>query len=1340
MTVLHPISHSEITFSRSSTQSFEEKYAPTGTPESVRERFAQGAGLETSRRLSQHSVSSIHEPQKSILFGKITSFAWKAFASILSSPPCSFAVKYALKGVRWGIFKGGTSLEASTNRYDSAVTAFTGSRHLVTAMNKTAPILAKIVRDKLLGLKLPQGAVMFLESEASTLQSIIRAILPKIYINLANSKERQIAKKGDSSTSFTLVDATACLVDIFKTHLPKIHEKYRSRSNDEIQDPVKHKKKLLQIFIPLSAELLANVLPEGEKELPLKYLPFISKYFWSQFRNQVLPEILLELYKQFAMPSDTDDRQKLLQSKGGDALLSIAEGAVNKAGELIPALLAMPLSQNSGKDFRLQLIKKGVDSFARLTQSSKKLQDYFSNWLARQCVELGKSDNPNIQLLWKFLGSYLEPVMLHTFRRMAEIPAADIKPGFASPDALSGIMIKLCAVLSDFFNVNTASIEVRITELKLLGHDFETDPDLLRLFNPLADKMLTIMGLAVKDSLPIPDAFKDIAISGLNELAPLFLLKQYLAIKNSALTDEAYRKRFRAQLFDPNNLSDPSITTGVVAFLYKNNSVTHGNMSDAFYQELWNKSGTEALVNTLEGMCSAFSGKVIDALMKRFGLSKQKVLSLESNPFMKGMADFLTSLVDINLLKSLVQVIETTPVDDAQRKGHPKKLLVLQLLRRYGDIFVNDMKNMEAKLKEINTEFVNDPQRRIKEVHKAFSGLANDLHASLGKNPLTAIPIDVFIDTDTLKGMLWDVFRNDILPDVLYDNYSEIMAWHHQQQDSLEKLEECYHTTHLEWACRVLAQYVSDFVRHYLSNSSPEAAKLLSGALQDYFRDNKDAQGHSIAAILRNRTDVVEDVLSQNIQAIGKSEDSQILQLWPFLTTYMEAVLVKCFSQISQMIRDIEADHPDFMVDIAINILKETSDYFTILNEQAKKHTEEHVYNINPALLLASFGAKLHNGVPLDPSAPEQEKDRTRLEGWLIPLSNKLMRLIGLTVDDLPLPSSIRGSLGEIIVKTLLPRILLAIDKLMLEPRLRDLLMLESVQMLYSALNDINPSAKEEMPDGDGPKQDPKRKNVNELCGAIVLEIVKLIPDTMVQYVFMKEKVKNMSAEAIGNAIMAYLSKWTLLQIIDTIVFKALPSLHQAKWEGKVGREVLVPRKVVPQPNGKPAWRTLKKFKFVFPETQEQIGEAREKRLAEAKLIRQKLRDGFSHTISSQLFAKSWSFIKSLWSYYQAQLDEYIAQHFSENGTQVKAALDDIFHKVFFDLIGPVVMSFSQLFIKVFQYLAEKLQIDAKSDEIIENLHSETVEHLLYKSIDIIIDKLDKLRKNLRESSPIASA
>lgn len=1289
--------------------------------------FDELSAADSKKDISTTSVSNLASIGNQTNTTKKTASVGNILFSYLVKPPFDFATKYTLKAVSGGLLLFGSPSHTQNHKIEKIVNDLTGSPHILKAMHAVTPTLASIIQEKIVALGLWDGISGFLMGANSSLQSIIKVMLPKVYVNMAKHFNEHIAdEKGNCTSSFTLVDALAGLTDVIHSHFANIHAKFEII--DKISDPSKREKKMRQLFAPLSAELLSIMLPDGEKELPIVRVPFVTKYFFSRIKNEILPDTLFELYVQLAAPFSSKNKQ-ILQSMGADSLVSVAEGAAQKAGEVIPAFCLDISSKSQESATSAPFMESIAASASRVFAGSDVFKTYLSKWLVGQLEAFFKCQNPDIKLFWKFLGSYLEPVMLHVFRHMADIPSSDKHLDMLYPDVSGIIAIKFCTLTNEFYNANVDVIEARLQACKQQGMEYDSDAELISLFASFSDNILLMMGLDDPSRIPIPEFLKNVVFVELKSLLPSLLLKQYLALKECPLNDQECSKKLHTLFFDTKNLRDPSIATSVLSTIHHQRPTNTENLSEIFYQELWEKSGTETIVKTIEGMVSVYSSDFVEIMFDQLGLSKQTRLNEEHNPFMKHLRVFLKSMTEIALLNMLAHVVETTPENTHLRhKDHPRLFLLMQALVRLCDIFEKGTKNLPEKLQEIDMEFA-DPSRRAQEIRKAFLPLASELQIFSSQKVLDHLPLHGMPGSEGIKEMLWEVIKYTILPDFLYTIYSEFISWHSQRHHSYQVLEDCYHTTHPVWASRVVAQYITDYIKHHCVTYHDDAAKSIVQSLIANFAQSNDSHGQYVRKILTEKSEIVESMLSQNIYAAGASKEPPITLMWPIFTKYVEAVIVKLLAKVSLVIRDIEADHPDFMVDAAINILKITSEYFNTLYTLSQKYNEDHIYTINPNYLIVGFGSKLHDGVPLDPSAPDAEKDQIRLDGWLLPLVYKFLKLADLSANDLPLPSFVRKPVGELLTDTIFSGALLHSEQTLLEPYIRDTIVLFSVESIYAALNAIEPTPKDAMQDVEGSAIDPQRKRLNESCGTLVLEMVKLIPDTMVQYVFMKEKVKNLSAEAIGDAIMAYLSKWTLLQVLDTLMYNILPNLHPSKWEGKAGRESLVPRKAILQPDGKMALQPVKKFKFTFPETPLELQEELDKKAAKTEEVRQQLRDGFTRTISSQVFAKAWTFMKLLWNSLQAQFDEWIALHFPDKGPHIKESLDKIFHKIFFDLLGPVVVFLSYPLIQLIKYIAEKIQIDRKSNDIIENIHLDTVEHLICKWIDVVVDTLVKLSK-----------
>jgi len=1238
-----------------------------------------------------------------------------------------WGTKHCLKLARFFMTLG-TPSEGSRSLIDQEINKFCGSYNPALAIHKLTPLLAKWVQKELVALDWHKSVNAFLKEEHWTLQTLLDVLLTTMYANISKSLKEGTANQAILDRPVEVADILGCLCKIAHEHLPSINARYDVI--EKIPDLEKRERKLRQLFGPMVEDFLAIAFPKGIKEFPLTKVPWVSNSFWMNVHKHLLPSLFLGIYRQLSNPLKEEKKQKLLQIPGGESLVSLAEIAGQKGGETIPSLFMNSDEKNTFSP----LVTSIMDGFRSCLEASDKFREVLGNWLGKQLSHFGSSDDSNVKRLWMFIGGYLEPVFLHVFFHMSAVPQNIAAMNGRTPDALGIIAIRFFSLFSHFFNANKKMIDERVAALNLMLEDPEEDDVLLSLFRILADDMLEMMGLSTAEQMPLPNFIKNTAFKNLKEALPKFLLKQYFAITNSEMDDISIRKKLRSLMLDPKNLRKSEVTTKVISELHKKGIPrSDKNMIEEFYQTLWKESGTEKIVETMEEMCSVLANDLVEAAMGHYGVASQKMLSEKNNQFMKETHVFFKRLSERVLLEILVHLVETTiekiPAGENQ---HPKHLLIFHTIMRFCHLLKEGLASIDVKLANANQSH-QQKHAYLQDIRRAFAPLAAEFHALGGKNPLASLPLEGFPAADNMKELLWIAIRDTLLPDFLYQTYSEITDWQQDIQKSLNILEHCYHTTHPRWASHVLAQYVSDFVKHYLTTSSDDAAKTLLASLRQYFLKSVDESGRKVETSLQLQSASLETLMSQNLHLIGASEEAELNQIWPALTRYIEAAIAKFLAGISKTIHDIEAENPDFMIDVAITMLKDTAEHFDVLNRVTTSTGEEHSYRVDSSIMLAAFGSLLHDGVPLDPKATDSEKEQARLQGYFIPLAAKLLDLANLNINDFPLPIAFKQQLGELMIQNLLPLALMRADEKVLEHHVRDALMLNFVQTLYAALNGIEPAQEEGLPEESEIKLDPQQKRLNETCGALVLALVKLIPDTMVQYVFMKEKVKDMSAEAIGEAMMPHLSKWTLLQLIDTALYYGLPSFHPAKWEGKVGREVLIPRKAFIRPDGKMELKPVKKFKFTFPQTPAEITAANEAVINEAQKTRMKLRDGFTKTISSQLRVKAWIFTKTLWETFQANLNDFIEGQFPDKGPKVKAVVDTIVHWLFFDLLGSLFQFLATPFIRAVQYIIEKVYIDKRSEDIIENLHSDALENLFYKWLDTVLDMLVGFKKPLPE-------
>lgn len=1275
-------------------------------------------------RLRQRRIDNCQLNPKNLEASKIQSVATRIASWVSNTKLVVWTSVNLLKHTRFWMLMGAPT-EKSRSQVDKAVDEISGSMHLSKAIHALSPSIAEWVQEKLIALKLHESVSQFLQDEHWTVQTFVDVLFPTLYVNLAKSlKENDNLPVNDK---ISLVDITAYICKIINAHLPDIEA--RIQEVDKISDPVSKEAEMCALFIPLTEDFLAIALPNGVKDLPLTQIPMLSNYFWDSIQKQILPSLFLDVYRQLVLSSKTTLKEELIQRPGGQSLVSMAQTGGKQAAETLAEVCTgvKTLDKNNQLSDLAVAISKNLDS---MIYGSDQFKTWLMGWLLSLISDFGTSDKPEIKQLWKFFGGYFEPLLMHVFAHLSKVPEIPPSHTGRQPDVFGIMAIRFFTMTSQFFNANKTIIKERMDVLKSLPEaNPDEDPVLLGIFKSYADNLLSMMGLDHPETLPLPEFIRGVLVGQLKETAPPFLLRQYFAFTDSPIENDATRRRLRELFFDPKNLEDPSIAVKIIAALHAEGNSAGATLFDKFYQDLWQESGTERIAKTLEAMCSVIADDIVSATSRYLGLSAQIQLKESDNDFMREMAVYLHRLIETWLLETLVHVTETEQAGLPHADGkHPQFLLAAKVMVQLAGIFTHGLKGVEQRLKEA--------QGNDEAITQSFSAFATGLHAFLGTNPFKHLPLGHLPNAEILKEALWGSVKEVALPDQAYKEYSHTTVWQNMLDKSYEELERCYHTTHPLWACRVLAQYATDYIRHFLTSSSDEAAKLMLDSMTHYFKrtdvratTNTDAEFDQAAPLL-----------SENVSAIASSSEPQFDDIWEALTHYNEAMIAKVFAELSKTIHEIELFNPDLMVDLALQMIKDTTEHFSAVSRAAEDAGEEHAYRLKISDMLTAFGTSLHDGVPIDPLASEEEKNKTRLQGFFIPLTAKMLELANLSSKDFPIPSMLKENIGEIAVNDVIPMAMMSAYQRMLEPQVRDALMLNFIQTLYTALKVEGGLPKQEKIEEAPHQPDTKQKCLYETCGQLALELVKLIPDTAVQYVFMKEKVKNMSAEAIGDAMMPYLSRWTLLQMIDSMLYNGLLSLHPAKWEGKLGRETLVPRKAFVRPDGKMELKPVKKFKFDFASSPAEHDAQQALEKEEADKIRTQLRGGFTKTISQQIHANAWAFIKSLWSSMQQHFNDFIEERYPDKGVDIKAYADKIFHKVFFDLLGPVIHFLTAPLIAAVKYIIERLAIDKRSQDIIENVHATILENLFYKGTFTIFDTLLRLHPKERSNAESSSA
>lgn len=1249
---------------------------------------------------------------------------WSATVEKIYSCGQSWGLWVAIKTPRIFVFRAVEDPQIK-NAMNHEIYKLSGSNGLSTAIHSASPVIADLIQRILSSCSFHKSLnnESYLKKEHQRLHLLIETLLPEIYVNIAKYIQDN-DNSGLKKRPIKLLDITRWFLDVVETQLPNIHAEFDRLSL--IEDPDRRQRKLCALFMPLSDALFKVALPNGYRNLPFRKIPWLSEKIWGSVKDSYFPLICVEIYQQLLSPKKEEKRELLQKIPGGESLISLSELAGKKTGENFAKVIS--------RDNPIILATLS-ELFESCFTGSIEMKKELGHWLTHQVVELCNSEHPSLKNLRMFIGSFVEPFLMHMLDRLAEREDHSLgdKPGFV-PDARGSILVKLFMLSSRFFNSNSSEIEQYIQTKKENNEVIdEKDPYLRSIFNGFTNDLLKAMGLDRPETFPVPECLKEKIHGYTKAIASEIILKEYLGFKKNDLGESVLHNKLQSVLFDSNKLKNSDIATTVISALHGEGDQLKSTMFTAFYNHLWKESGTKSIVEIIELMCKISVKDIVSMMFNTIGVSSQPTLDDTVNPFMKYTHDYIDALVETVLTEILINMLETTPQMPLSDEKHPKQLFLFQFVLRFSGMVKKDLKDIESKIAHATQQYGELSPEYQQQVHECFMQFADSLYSLGGAQALNHLPLEELPAANNIKQLLSDSIKDVLLPSSVAAIYSILTSWQRERGSSIAALESHYHTTHIYWASHVVAQYVSDWIRNYLANSSDKVSQTVIDLLVHYFSSSEHPGSQKLAKLLAVPFCDVKALLIENLSSLGKSDAPEALEIWPAITSYLEGIILKFVSSLTKSINDVEIKNPDFMKDLAITMLKDVEDYLDSLNRMKDSVGSPKRGNVNPidALEIHSLEGSdfLDEYTFLNAKTTPEEKDAIRLKKYFVPLVSKFFLLANISPTDFPVPSQLQGIVGELVIKHLVPNIMLQAYSKILEHPVRDSLTLNFIEALHNALNGVKSIGKVQEKKEAIENPDAKQIHLKERCKGLVSKSIRLLDDPLVQYISSNDKVKNIAAEVISDAMDKYLSKWTLIQLVDNVVFNGLPKFHSSFWKGKTGREVLIPLNCYLGADDKMISQMGKKFGFSFPTTAAEMLAEKILKKQEADETRTFLRNGFTTVISSQLIVNSWSFTKAAWALFQNHLDDFIKIRFPESGPKLKGVLDRIFHKVFFDFIGGVCEFIFYPLNRVLKYSVEKVYIDRKSNDIIRNIHSDDLEILVHKCTNSLIDTLLSLRQ-----------
>jgi hypothetical protein len=667
--------------------------------------------------------------------------------------------------------------------------------------------------------------------------------------------------------------------------------------------------------------------------------------------------------------------------------------------------------------------------------------------------------------------------------------------------------------------------------------------------------------------------------------------------------------------------------------------------------------------------------------------SIKKIVTSEDEGI-KDLWEYSSNVIQTALMKLFVDVAGQLPEADDPEVA--KETLIPALFAKITDILGENLQGIEARVIEINRL---EPEERKIQLRALFKPLADAFLEMVGENPLDALPIP-----PALKGTLLEKLQSEILPDFLASAYNDIASWAIEKKGNKHQIMEMYVNYRPSVpmaAARVVARFASDFIPVLLNNRANKAAEKMQAAVTSFMSKQTGENAEAIQAYIEGNSDQINAWMQANLSGLVDGDLDLIDVALPAAEKYIEAGVLKIMKNILVKVEQKQQD-PEFLVDLGIEMINVANKHFTEIIRVMKIDNRDLASEVDPVGMAAAY-QDFHKA--LDPAVTDpEEKENLIKDKFYIPFTKQLLQLAGVTQDSLPVPAALRqelfelvkSELGPVMMKSMLEAI--DIDQIMLK-------VLEAVNVKRKPKNAVQVDdvvlTEEEIA---------KQAEIDNACGDLFLNAIRLLPNKMIRTFFSNKKIKNLSAQALGKVLREELGNMNLLNVVNDALARGLPSLNEQITVDEEGNLVVPPN-----------------LHFVLPATPKE-SEARDVLKAQEKIdMNVKLTKELAKTIGYQVKSRIENFFTAPWKAFQEKLDAWILKKMGPKGMKIKRKLDKFFHAVVFSttaaLLYVLLIPLTLILRKVFQ---------KKAKEIVSLLHMDIHKNLVFKMADTFMERMNE--------------
>ena len=582
------------------------------------------------------------------------------------------------------------------------------------------------------------------------------------------------------------------------------------------------------------------------------------------------------------------------------------------------------------------------------------------------------------------------------------------------------------------------------------------------------------------------------------------------------------------------------------------------------------------------------------------------------------------------------------------------------------------------------------------------------------------LPLPKFI-----AGYVVSCIQNRIIPQLFAPFVYQAMRIIDEKEKNRILLLNCFNTTYPSETCKVIRVFVEQFLPYFFYRYDETVVDSLYEYIIHFFKEKSlSVDKNIIVELLDSNHEEIKKKSKLNFASFLTDEKRSEFrsELWFGIALLVEAYCLSIFAQAGEkmtILDRLERENPidDFLLNLCIDILKITTEHFLTLNKIKKSKRKSDAYKLTYKDIVAGFGYHLHPAISNSDSLSEESRDLLRINHFF----KKFVEKLSIFIEDPLFETSwkwIINPLKNILKSELLPRISLEIFKKSIEAHSLNLILINSLELFNDSTADTFLNC------GENNCCDEQQKILNQTCGEFVLELIKLFPKTFTKSIFKFDKVKKMTAEKIGRSIREKLSKISLKELANKLMFSGLPALHFGTFEGEPRMEIFIPKRRCSGLNGNSSLQSGS-FDFNFPRSKREIDIYEWEKRSQKRRIQKKLKKEMVETITTEIEHAIIEFFHSNWSKFQEFIDKIFNKLFGSCGVKVKFLLDLLFNFIFFKVILG--------FFKIVTFPLYKLGIcflrnhtSNKSKKIIKDYHMSIHENCLYKIIDLICEACRK--------------